>query len=264
MSDRGYSLFWWGLITPQKMQAAYSQPHRQGRHCWLLCHRKCCNLVVFYGISIFVGYLMTIPIYIYKDGCCRSKERIRIYFKIGQSMKRFVFWNLFILFLQKCYIYVCFQLVAFVREHMWHKAILMGYSMRLELTLVSSINDPCLVRLVYIGVLVPLFWSVFTLVCFTRLWYFYSFVCVCVYVCVLELEWFWVSLTALCVCVCVCIMGGFVVLNLLIVLAPFFCICIHMSVYLCVCFQFFFHSSGDICVYGCACACVCIYHVYDL
>ena len=30
---------------------------------------------------------------------------------------------------------------AFVREHMWHKALLMVYLMRLELTLVSSIND---------------------------------------------------------------------------------------------------------------------------
>ena len=53
-----------------------------------------------------------------------------------------------------CYIYVCFQLVAFVREHVWHKAFLMGYLMRLELTLVSSINDPSLVRLIYIGVVV--------------------------------------------------------------------------------------------------------------
>ena len=43
------------------------------------------------------------------------------------------------------------------------------YSMRLELTLVSSINDLWLVRLVYVGVVVPLSWSVFTLVCFTRL-----------------------------------------------------------------------------------------------
>ena len=51
-------------------------------------------------------------------------------------------------------------------EHMWHKAFLMGYSMRLELTLVSSINDLWLVKLVYIGVVVPLSWSVFTLVCF--------------------------------------------------------------------------------------------------
>ena len=31
-----------------------------------------------------------------------------------------------------------FQLVAVVREHIWHKAFLMGYSMRLEFTLVLS------------------------------------------------------------------------------------------------------------------------------
>ena len=68
-----------------------------------------------------------------------------------------------------CYIYVCFQLVAFVKEHMWHKTLLMEYSMRLELTLVSSITDIWLVRLVYIGVVVSLSWRVFTLVCFTRL-----------------------------------------------------------------------------------------------
>ena len=36
----------------------------------------------------------------------------------------------------------------------------MGFSMRLELTLVSNINDLWLVRLVYIGVIVPLLWSV--------------------------------------------------------------------------------------------------------
>ena len=34
---------------------------------------------------------------------------------------------------------VCFQLVAFFREHVWHKALLMGYS-RLELTVVCSLN----------------------------------------------------------------------------------------------------------------------------
>ena len=63
---------------------------------------------------------------------------------------------------------VCFQHVAFVREHMWHKALLMVYSMRHELILVSSINDISLVSLVYIGVVFPLSWSVFTLVCFIR------------------------------------------------------------------------------------------------
>ena len=66
------------------------------------------------------------------------------------------------------YIYISFQLVAFVREHMWQEAFLKGYSMRLELTLVSNINDFWLVQLVYIGVVVLLSWGVFTLVCFTR------------------------------------------------------------------------------------------------
>ena len=48
--------------------------------------------------------------------------------------------------------YVCFQLAAFVREHMWHKALLMEFSMRLELTLVSSLNDLWLVKWLYIAV----------------------------------------------------------------------------------------------------------------
>ena len=39
--------------------------------------------------------------------------------------------------------------------------------------LVSSINDPWLVKLVYIGVVVPLSWSVFTLVCFYIYIYIY-------------------------------------------------------------------------------------------
>ena len=38
------------------------------------------------------------------------------------------------------YIYICFQLVAFVREHIWHKALLMGYLVRFELTLVHSLS----------------------------------------------------------------------------------------------------------------------------
>ena len=49
--------------------------------------------------------------------------------------------------------YVCFQLVTFVREHMWHKAMWMGYSITLELTLVWMV-----LRFVwvYIGI-TPLF-----------------------------------------------------------------------------------------------------------
>ena len=104
--------------------------------------------------------LLYIYIYIY----------IYIYSKIRKPTKRFKFFEIIFLFLHKCYIYVCFQLVAFVREHMQHKAFLMGYSTRLELTLVSIINDLWLVKMVYIGVVVPLSWSVFTLVYFTRLW----------------------------------------------------------------------------------------------
>ena len=61
-----------------------------------------------------------------------------MFFRIGKSTKRLVFFNLFILFLHTCYICVCFQLFAFVREHIRHKALLMGYSVRLELTLVCS------------------------------------------------------------------------------------------------------------------------------
>ena len=52
---------------------------------------------------------------------------------------------------------------------MRHKALLMGFSMRQELTLISSKNDLWLVSLVYIGVVVPLSRSVFTLIYFTRL-----------------------------------------------------------------------------------------------
>ena len=60
--------------------------------------------------------------------------------------------NLFILFLRTCYIFACFQLVAFVREHIWLKALLMGYSIRLELTLISSLNNLWLVwRFLYRG-----------------------------------------------------------------------------------------------------------------
>ena len=115
-----------------------------------------------------------IYIYIYEDGCCRSIERIGTYF---ENIDLY-FLNLFILFLHMCYIHVCFQLVAFAREHVWHKAFLMGYSMRLELTLVSSINDHCLVRLVYIVVVVPLSWSVFTLVCLYIYIYIYIYICI--------------------------------------------------------------------------------------
>ena len=43
--------------------------------------------------------------YIYKVGCCGSKERITIYFKIGRSTKRFVFFE-FIYFILTYVLYI--------------------------------------------------------------------------------------------------------------------------------------------------------------
>ena len=55
-------------------------------------------------------------------------------------MKRFVFLEFIYSFCS--YIRVCFQLIAFVREHVWHKVLLMGFLMRLALTHVySAISD---------------------------------------------------------------------------------------------------------------------------
>ena len=61
---------------------------------------------------------------------------IYIFSKIGRSTKRFVIFEFIYSFSSN--IRVCFQFVAFVREHIWHKALLMGYSMKLELTCVCK------------------------------------------------------------------------------------------------------------------------------
>ena len=107
-------------------------------------------------------------------------------------------------------------------------------------------DDLCLVRRVYIGVLLPLSWSVFTLICFTPHWYVYS----CGYVFVLELEWFWVSLTVFSFFLCGVCVWSFVVLNLLVVLPLFFvyvytCLCIYVCVWMC--FQLFSFVWGHVC-----------------
>ena len=67
-------------------------------------------------------------------------KKIKIYFKIGRSTRRFVFFKIYFLFLHTCCICVCFQHVAFLREHLWHKAMVMRYSMGLELTFVCSLK----------------------------------------------------------------------------------------------------------------------------
>ena len=60
-----------------------------------------------------------------------------MYIKMSRSTTRLVFCRIYLF----CsYICVCFQLEAFVREHIWHKALLIEYSIRLELTRVFSLN----------------------------------------------------------------------------------------------------------------------------
>ena len=108
-------------------------------------------------------------------------------FKIERSTKRFVFVEfIYFVLTYVLYICVCFQLVAFVREHVWHKAFYMGYSMRLELTLVSSINESCLVGPVFIRV-------------------FGAFFLECVYFGLLYPSLIFDMFIVVCVCVCVCV-----------------------------------------------------------
>ena len=90
---------------------------------------------------------------------------IYIYFKMSRSMKRFALFLGFI-YLFYSYIRVCFQLIALVREHIWHKALFMGYLLRLELTCVCSLNGFQLVMSFYEGHS-SLFHKVFTKACFT-------------------------------------------------------------------------------------------------
>ena len=117
---------------------------------------------------------------------------IYTYFKIGRSTKRFVFFEIIYLFCS--YIHVCFQLVAFFREHIWHKALLMGYSMKLELTLVRCLNDFQLVMGLYRGLLLFFLECVYLSPLYPSL-IFDMFLPLFVYVC--ALEWFWISLTVI-------------------------------------------------------------------
>ena len=107
--------------------------------------------------------------YIYIIFCCRFKERKK-YFEIDRSMKRFVFFFLGFIYLFRSYVRVCFQLAVFVREHTWYMALLMRYSMRLELTCVCSLNSFQLVMGLYGGHSSLFLRVCFTLVCFNPPW----------------------------------------------------------------------------------------------
>ena len=64
---------------------------------------------------------------------------VYIYFKMCRSTKRFVSFLRLIYFFRSN-VHVCFQLVPFVREHIWHNTLLMGYSMKVEFTSVCSLD----------------------------------------------------------------------------------------------------------------------------
>ena len=63
-----------------------------------------------------------------------KREKVNISKWIGPLRDFYFFKNYSFRF----YICVCFQLVAFVREHMWHKAIWMEHPVRLKLTRVMT------------------------------------------------------------------------------------------------------------------------------
>ena len=117
------------------------------------------------------------------------------------------------------------------------RTCIIGYSMRHELILVSSINDSCLVRLVYIGGAIPLSWGVFTLLYFTHLLYLiclYLSLCVC---------WRWTGF-------------GFHI--------RLFCVCRRVSQGLCGFFKFtgspfsfLLYMYTYVCLCVCVCVCVC-------
>ena len=70
---------------------------------------------------------MCVCVCVCKKNCRRSKER-KNYFKMSRSTKRFEFFQrFFFIYSFRSYIRVCFQFVAFVREHIQHKALLMEY-----------------------------------------------------------------------------------------------------------------------------------------
>ena len=97
-----------------------------------------CSLCVCVCIYIYIYFFF---------GVGPKREKI-FYFKWIGPQKDLHFFLRFIYFV----LTYCFQLVAFLREHLWHKAMWMGYSMRLKLTCVWMVFS---FVWVYIVVTVP-------------------------------------------------------------------------------------------------------------
>ena len=180
-----------------------------------------------------------------------------------RSTKRTVFFRMYLFFCS--YIRVCFQLDTFVREHVWHKALLMWYSMRLELTRVCILNDfQLVIGFFYEGR------SFLLLECISLNLLNPSFtfdictVCVCVCVCVLE--WFRISLIvivifSLCVCVCVCVLEWFRI-SLIIIFSLCVCVCVYecldifwVYIYIYIYIYIYMYVYTFVCLFPFVCVC---------
>ena len=153
-------------------------------------------------------------IYIYIDRWIDREEEGYIYIYINVGPWRYSCF--FLIYLIHYYIRVCFQLVAFVNEHIWYKALLMGYHIRLELKKVCSFNDFRLVMRLYSDDLFSLVRVYLSLLYPSLIFDMFLSLRVCVF----TLEWFRISITVIfplcvheCVCLgdlCVCMCGSVV------------------------------------------------------
>ena len=136
-------------------------------------------LVIFY--LIFSSLIVILPLL----GCRWQGNYIYIYIYIyilkwvGPQRDLYFLGFIYLFF---SYIRVYFHLHAFVKEHVWHKALLMEYSVRIELTRVCSLScfqlvmgffmkDPSFFFLEFVSLNLFL-----PFICF---WYWIRCVCVC-------------------------------------------------------------------------------------
>ena len=142
---------------------------------------------------------------------------------------------------------MCFQLVAFVIEHIWHKALVFAVWMVFSwLWVYMDVTILNFLEYIYLSLLKPSFAFDIGYV-----------VCVCVCVCVCVLEWFRISLTIIFLCVymnmrleifvwvCVCVCGS-VVWNILVIIFLLIicvCVCIYIRLWMLISIYVVYDSS---------------------
>ena len=94
-------------------------------------------------------FVYKLYIYIYIYFIIDSKRERNILKWVGPWRDLYFFKGFIHLFCS--YIHVCFQLASFFREHVWHKASLIGYAMKLKLICVGILNGFQLVMGFYGG-----------------------------------------------------------------------------------------------------------------